>query len=679
VAALKVEVRVMADPTVPSPDSPSDRGAFTPPGPRGAQNSPAPTPAGPNGPDWGGLFTLSNTQIILGICAGIALGVGLPALGVEWRVSAAVALVGGVFVGFLSGRTHPVQADKLHVRPAPTQTDGTREIVETVVFVVVLVLLLKSFVAEAFVIPTGSMAETLWGYQKVVTCPDCGINFPVNCSNEVEQNTGNGQPFKVASCTCPNCRLDIQIEPAATEASRQPPENPATTAYATWNSGDRVLVAKFVYDLLNTLPNRLDVVVFKYPGSDTPGGSKQIPMNYIKRLIGLPGEMIAICRGKVYYLTPDKVPSEYRSDPNDSKADPIDRWKKEFTHYENLGPAEELFNQKEDSPFRILRKTPEVILAMMRIVFDNDHPPREGTNVGRDRWQPLEGWASVDQRGFRIPASQEPRRLRYQHILRGKTTPQIITDFMGYNTGRDIHSSGGNESIGNWASDLILECEANIETPTGQLIFELSHGKDRFQARIDVATGKCSLYRLLGTRDNPEEEQLGKTVDTTVKGTGKHRLRFANVDDRLLLWVDETLPFGGVGVPYDSSRRLAPTERNDLERPASILSSAGVTVRHLKLYRDTYYTAAKGGSPNIADVETFRANDPETFKDWEKAPMSAFFVQPGHFLCLGDNSPASADARSWGLVPERLMLGRSLLVYYPFYPLGKVNRIGRIR
>ncbi|HEX5432504.1 MAG TPA: signal peptidase I [Bryobacteraceae bacterium] len=39
--------------------------------------------------------------------------------------------------------------------------DSLREIIETVVFVVVLVLLLKSFVAEAFVIPTGSMENSL--------------------------------------------------------------------------------------------------------------------------------------------------------------------------------------------------------------------------------------------------------------------------------------------------------------------------------------------------------------------------------------------------------------------------------------------------------------------------------------------------------------------------------------
>ena len=75
---------------------------------------------------------------------------------------------------------------KDHIResppvPSPAKEDKTavpkdniRETLETVVFVVVLVLMLKSFVAEAYVIPTGSMATTLYGYQLQVTCPQCG-------------------------------------------------------------------------------------------------------------------------------------------------------------------------------------------------------------------------------------------------------------------------------------------------------------------------------------------------------------------------------------------------------------------------------------------------------------------------------------------------------------------------
>src|SRR6266480_7509092 len=101
--------------------------------------------------------------------------------------------------------------------PSPEPKDTWREVVETVVFVVVLVLLLKSFTAEAFVIPTGSMAETLWGYQKLVECKSCGHKFPVNRHSEIEGPEGDirlAEKLSVVSCTCPNCRLQIEFETA---------------------------------------------------------------------------------------------------------------------------------------------------------------------------------------------------------------------------------------------------------------------------------------------------------------------------------------------------------------------------------------------------------------------------------------------------------------------------------
>ncbi len=239
---------------------------------------------------------------------------------------------------------------------------------------------LKSFAAEAFVIPTGSMAETLLGYQKEVVCPDCGIKFPINCSREVDPT--EGRPMKTFACVCPNCRQHIHFRGVLPldRLDAYVRDNPDSMEIDDpgWNSGDRVLVAKFVYDLLGKWPDRLDVVVFKYPGDSSfplSGPHKNhVPMNYIKRLIGLPGETIAICGGKLYVLASDKGPRY--DDYKKAKSDPemmATLWQKKYMHQDE---ARESFHRGQ---FQIIRKSPENILSMMRLVYDNDHPSKNRT------------------------------------------------------------------------------------------------------------------------------------------------------------------------------------------------------------------------------------------------------------------------------------------------------------
>jgi signal peptidase I len=94
--------------------------------------------------------------------------------------------------------------------------DGFREIVETIVFVVVLVLLLKTFIAEAFVIPTGSMADTLYGYHKQTDCIACGRPMRINCSQEVEPQDGM-RPTPVTDGICENCGKINSLAPRLPE------------------------------------------------------------------------------------------------------------------------------------------------------------------------------------------------------------------------------------------------------------------------------------------------------------------------------------------------------------------------------------------------------------------------------------------------------------------------------
>ncbi|MDP7266743.1 MAG: S26 family signal peptidase, partial [Pirellulales bacterium] len=80
-------------------------------------------------------------------------------------------------------------AESTHHGPAePTQhgivlhfltSKSVRETVESVVIAFALAFLFRTFEAEAFVIPTGSMAPTLQGRHQDVDCPMCGNAYRI--------------------------------------------------------------------------------------------------------------------------------------------------------------------------------------------------------------------------------------------------------------------------------------------------------------------------------------------------------------------------------------------------------------------------------------------------------------------------------------------------------------------
>jgi signal peptidase I len=524
--------------------------------------------------------------------------------------------------------------------PAMEVKDSFREIVETIVFVVVLVLMLKAFVAEAFVIPTGSMAETLYGYHKMVKCPKCGKEFPVNCSCEVDPQQQPATP--VVGATCPNCDYHIDFR---RENINPPPR-----------TGDRVLVGKFLYDFPFfglEIPERYQVVVFKYPREPQ---KDYVAMNYIKRLIGLPGETIAIYYGNLYACKDLSYAEQDKNIPEK------DLW--QVTHKDDW-QAEEAFRNKQ---FHILRKPPNVMLAERRLVFDNDCQPIDLVGKVPPRWQASSGWTADNSDEPKLFTHAGPAEdmawLHYQNLRRGSAKPELITDIMGYNSYEP--ETGRRPTPQNWVGDLMLECDVNVTAPGGEFVLELSRGVDRFQARWDLSSGSCTLVRLT----DGKEEKLD-TQQTSLKKPGKYHVRFANFDERLTVWVNDSLPFGD-GVAYEApgANQRGPRE-NDLE-PASIgTRGAAVNISGLKLWRDTYYTSSVDQAPDAGRAVNFA--DPADWEPLRNLPVKTFYVQPGHFLCMGDNSPESSDGRTWGLVPHRLLLGRALMIYWP--PWGRAGRI----
>jgi len=82
-------------------------------------------------------------------------------------------------------------------------------------------------------------------------------------------------------------------------------------------------------------------------------------------------------------------------------------------------------------------------------------------------------------------------------------------------------------------------------------------------------------------------------------------------------------------------------------------------------------TLLRNGEP-IEGSEAFKANSEQQgrYPGYQAsgllAPGETVSVGPNEFFALGDNSPNSEDGRVWGFVPEKDVIGRPLMIYYPF-------------
>jgi signal peptidase I len=87
---------------------------------------------------------------------------------------------------------------------------------------------------------------------------------------------------------------------------------PSRSMVPTLQVNDRVLVAKFWYHIQP--PKRGQIFVFKYPVDPK--------RDFVKRIIGLPGETIAIREG-IVYINNEPVPEEYVKFHDSYSMDPL--------------------------------------------------------------------------------------------------------------------------------------------------------------------------------------------------------------------------------------------------------------------------------------------------------------------------------------------------------------------
>lgn len=482
--------------------------------------------------------------------------------------------------------------------------DGTREIVEMIAMVFLAFTLVRTFLVEQFVIPTGSMAPTLMGQHKDVECAACNFPYQVNASSEEAGRL-------VESGDCPNCGFRMPVGELRTYG------------------GDRILVDKSAYEMAD--PERWDVPVFKFPG-----GAKS---NYIKRLVGLPNETVVIEHGDIH-TGPNPLPADghaeiQRKPPQKVRA---------------------LLQMVYDNDFVLA----DWIKAGWPACWSAEGTARDGNwNASEDykSFSTSAGGEAVWLRYRRIVPGVETWRNFQASGLTARdieaAEPHPVVDNYAYNSGAsgafDVHRGLGQH----WVGDLAIECELTRTSPgapqaAGEIILQLIKGGQSFECRFDLAK-KTARFAIPGVEGFQPQAALD------LSGANKHRLLFANVDEQLLLWVEDRLVEFDAPTAYASLGNYAPTAQ-DLSPVGIGVRDVGVRVDHLRVLRDIYY---------IADHvdPTRRGPAGEIGAAREEFPLGQ-----DQFLMLGDNSPQSLDSRLWGpeyYVHRSLLLGKAFFICWP--------------
>jgi signal peptidase I len=572
--------------------------------------------------------------------------------------------------------------------PAPAKQESMRETIESIAVAFLLAFLFRAFEAEAFVIPTGSMAPTLYGRHKETNCSQCGHLITIGASEELDRD-GVYLTGRLESSLCPNCRAPNSIKDAPVFR------------------GDRILVNKFPFELKE--PRRWDVVVFKYP--------EEPKTNYIKRLVGLPNETLIIRQGDLY-----------RSEPGGGettilrKADPNKQREIQILVHDNDYLEKPLIEQGWPTRWASVARD------------DGDRFDHEAAATGGAS-SPIEvagwretkdGWQSRDEmQAFELTNAaskdKQPHWLRYRHFVptpdvwravlkteegdrlnnfggNGAAAlknprPQLITDFCGYNAFSSAHDFDLESYY--WVGDLTLGCNVKIDqlAESAELVLELNKGVHRFRCRINPNSGEAQLLRVVWLNRGDEEEDLLAKATTSLQGTGQHRVEFANVDQRLCLWIDGRLiDFGGKSeYTLSEVENLGPQEE-DLTPIGIAARGMNVEVSHLQIHRDIYYQSTheqqtQDFSPLSSHLEEWLpcsshahprnllSNPAAWWESYQTCHREARFdLGPDEFLMLGDNSPKSKDSRLWEndrrakhrhAVPRSALVGKAFYIYWP--------------
>jgi signal peptidase I len=564
-------------------------------------------------------------------------------------------------------------ADTPSTRDAQPSGHAIKETISSLIVAFIFAFVFRGFVVEAFVIPTGSMAPTLLGKHMRFQSPESGATWTVD--PWTKDGAGNPRPTQ-GTASQPITATDPMT---GAQIGAELPGDLGINVNTL--SGDRIFVLKYLYSIYD--PSRYDVVVFKYPGPTNNPVTVGQQENYIKRLIGLPGEEIALVDGDVFTRKAEGAAGSLtRSD-----------W--------------------AASNWTIARKSERVQRDLWQPVFDSSYAPL-------DPERNLRTWFESPWRGLAPDGSTDPdwtiaASTSYTHASAAPTTLAWDTDI------RPITDSYYYNEVGPGlrpkttfaVSDVRLAMGVKPEQDGLKLAAVLEARGHQFRAEIEGDRVLIRMRPVAADGTPGEWRTLEDTTTTrTIKAGKVTNVEFWHVDQSVQVWI-EGKRVANAEYDWSPSLRIEHT----LDQPADELLRATTSTNPLAnefLYPQPKVRWELEGSPVMLhrvrlerdlfyrpDQYHTQPGQPRHARDSEPAlgthPSQPNILGPDQFFVCGDNSSNSLDGRLWdtpdpwvreqidptiGVVPRDLLIGKAFFVYFPSFHKEKklpVPDVGRMR